>query len=292
MAAAHRARRRSFGGVVLLATTARGRPSSGEIDISENIGREPHTVHGAVHGPGYSGADGFRAAYHLPGGPVLADDFHVCAVGWSPNSLSWSVDSTTFETLTPADTGGNRSGFAHPFFVIVNLAVGGDRPGSPDASTSLPQTMTVDHVRVSSGSAPTARPIHGIGRMCVDVAGVVRSRPHPHAAARLHRQRGPAGHHRRRRHRPHPRQVPRRGGRLHRGRRRRPALHLHVVQPYTCIGTNARQWPDTAAHDLTNTGGSTCSDATGSSSADGTRLQTWTWTWTCTGSADQTWTVG
>ncbi|MEU4105076.1 family 16 glycosylhydrolase [Streptomyces tanashiensis] len=258
-----------------------GWPNSGEIDIMENIGREPSTVHGTVHGPGYSGAGGLGSAYSLPGGHAFADDFHVFAVDWSPNSLVWSVDGITYKTLTPADTGGNKWVFDHPFFIILNLAVGGDWPGSPDASTAFPQTMTVDYVRASSsGSAPAAQPIRGIGGMCVDVAGGSDADRTP---IQLHNCTGNAA------------QQWTVGGD---GTVRALGKCLDVaggstadgavVQLYTCNGTNAQKWTYSAAHDLTNVGAGKCLDATGNSSADGTRLQTWT----CTGGANQKWTIG
>ena len=126
-----------------------GWPQCGELDIMENVGNEPNTVHGTIHGPGYSGANGIGAAYD---GPVLADDFHTYAVDWSPDSISWSVDGNVYETRTPADAGGNQWVFDHPFYIIMNLAVGGDWPGDPDDSTSFPQQLVVDYVHVTSNA--------------------------------------------------------------------------------------------------------------------------------------------
>ena len=124
-----------------------GWPACGEIDVMENIGREPGSVHGTVHGPGYSGAEGISGTATLPSG-AFADDFHVYGVDWRPGSISWTVDGAVYRTVTPADLGGDRWVFDKPFFVILNLAVGGGWPGSPDSSTRFPQQMTVDWLRV------------------------------------------------------------------------------------------------------------------------------------------------
>ena len=127
-----------------------GWPGCGEIDIMENIGREPATVHGTIHGPGHSGDDSLGAPYFVPSG-IVADDFHVFAVEWEPNEIRFYVDGHLYETRTPADLpAGARWTFDHPFFLILNVAVGGKWPGSPDASTKFPQQMLVDYVRVYS----------------------------------------------------------------------------------------------------------------------------------------------
>ncbi len=124
-----------------------GWPACGEIDIMENIGREPARVHGTVHGPGYSGAQGVSAAYNLGGSRVFADDYHVFAVEWESAAIRWYVDSTLYATVTPTDLPGQWV-FYHPFFIILDVAVGGGWPGSPDGTTVFPQMMQVDYVRV------------------------------------------------------------------------------------------------------------------------------------------------
>ncbi|WP_070010569.1 glycoside hydrolase family 16 protein [Streptomyces abyssalis] len=129
-----------------------GWPGCGEIDIMENIGSEPSTVHGTIHGPGYSGGEGIGAGYSLPNGQKFSDDFHTFAVDWSPEKITWSVDGNTYQTRTPADLGGDRWVFDHPFFMILNLAVGGYWPGDPDGSTTFPQQLVVDYVRVTGGN--------------------------------------------------------------------------------------------------------------------------------------------
>ncbi len=126
-----------------------GWPTCGEIDIMENIGREPTIVHGTMHGPGYSGANGRGAAYTSPDGSRFADDFHIYAIEWEPNVIRWYVDGNLYQTRTPIDLpAGANWVFDHPFFIILNVAVGGNWPGNPDATTTFPQTMLVDYVRV------------------------------------------------------------------------------------------------------------------------------------------------
>jgi beta-glucanase (GH16 family) len=115
----------------------------------ENIGREPATVHGSMHGPGFSGGNSLTAAYGVSGGEAFADAFHVFAVEWDPGIVRFFVDANLYQTRTPADLRpGQTWVFDHPFFVILNVAVGGDWPGSPDGTTAFPQTMLVDYVRV------------------------------------------------------------------------------------------------------------------------------------------------
>jgi beta-glucanase (GH16 family) len=123
-------------------------PNTGEIDIMENLGREPSIAHGTMHGPGYSGSAGPTASYTLPGGAAFSDDFHIFAIEWEANAIRWYVDDTLYSTKTPADIGGNTWVFDHGFFFILNLAVGGDWPGDPDDSTVFPQRMVIDYVHV------------------------------------------------------------------------------------------------------------------------------------------------
>lgn len=126
-----------------------GWPACGEIDIMENIGKEPSTVHGSIHGPGFVGTDGIEAPYMLRGKRRFADDFHIFAVEWEPNAIRFYVDRDLYVTRTPADLRpGWKWVFDHPFFLVLNLAVGGDWPGNPDSNTVFPEKMLVDYVRV------------------------------------------------------------------------------------------------------------------------------------------------
>jgi beta-glucanase (GH16 family) len=126
-----------------------GWPTCGEIDIMENIGKEPALVHGTIHGPGYSGANGIGSPFALPTDQRFADDFHLFAVEWEPNAIRFYVDDHLYATRTPADLPkGTKWVYDHPFFLLLNVAVGGGWPGNPDATTVFPQTMLVDYVRV------------------------------------------------------------------------------------------------------------------------------------------------
>ncbi len=125
-----------------------GWPTCGEIDIMENIGKEPDKVHGSMHGPGYSGGDGLSGTYTIPSGK-FADDYHIFAVEWETSAVRFYVDGKLYETRTPADLpSGKAWAFDHPFFILLNVAVGGDWPGAPDNNTVFPQNMLVDYVRV------------------------------------------------------------------------------------------------------------------------------------------------
>ncbi|AXK35079.1 glycoside hydrolase family 16 protein [Streptomyces armeniacus] len=127
-----------------------GWPNCGEIDVMENVGKEPGTVHGTLHGPDYSGDAAIGASYSLPNGEEFADDFHTFAIDWAPDKVTWSVDGNVYQTRTPADLGGKNWVFNKEFFLILNLAVGGYWPGDPDDSTQFPQELVVDYVRVST----------------------------------------------------------------------------------------------------------------------------------------------
>ena len=124
-------------------------PTCGEVDIMENVGREPSRNHGSMHGPGYSGGKPLTSTYDLPNGARFADDFHVFAAEWEQNVVRFYVDGNLYSTRTPADVPvGKMWVYDHPFFIILNVAVGGAFPGSPDQTSTYPQTMRVDWVRV------------------------------------------------------------------------------------------------------------------------------------------------
>jgi len=124
-------------------------PNCGEIDIMENVGKEPALVYGTLHGPGYSGTNGVGASYMVKGAARFADDYHVFAIEWEKDVVRWYVDDQLYQTRKPSDLpGGAKWVYDHDFFVLLNLAVGGQWPGNPDATTTFPQALRVDYVRV------------------------------------------------------------------------------------------------------------------------------------------------
>jgi beta-glucanase (GH16 family) len=126
-------------------------PACGEIDVMEAIGRKPGTVFGTIHGPGYVGAG--RGGSRTLSRGALADRFHVYGIEWAPSSIRWTLDGRTYFTVRRADLApGQAWPFDHPFYLLLNLAVGGDWPGPPTARTRFPATMLVDWVRVYAAS--------------------------------------------------------------------------------------------------------------------------------------------
>jgi beta-glucanase (GH16 family) len=128
-------------------------PNCGEIDVMEIRGTAPYTEIGSLHGPGYSGMHPLTAHTSLPdGGPTLSDDYHRYAIEWEKDVVRFYLDDMLYETQTPANIPTDAGAGAvwvynHPFFMLLNLAVGGRFPGPPDGTT-FPQTMLVDWIRV------------------------------------------------------------------------------------------------------------------------------------------------
>lgn len=125
-----------------------GWPNCGEIDILETRGSEPRTVINTVHGPGYSAGEGVSNTTVLAEGST-ASDFHTYAVDIDPEHIVWWVDDQRVHTVRVGDIpGGTPWAFDGPFFIILNVAVGGHFDGDPDATTVFPAEMVVDEVRV------------------------------------------------------------------------------------------------------------------------------------------------
>jgi beta-glucanase (GH16 family) len=124
-------------------------PQCGEIDIMENIGSKPSEVFGTIHGPGFSGANGIGKKYTLANSR-FDTDFHVFGVEWTEDYINWYVDDVLYNqiTRTEVEEEGGEWVFDNSFFMILNVAIGGNLPGNPDGSTFFPQQMMVDYVRV------------------------------------------------------------------------------------------------------------------------------------------------
>ena len=113
----------------------------------ENIGSKPLTIHGTIHGPGYSGPGGIGGA--ITNRAPVADHFHLFAVEWEPSRIQWFLDDKLYFMTTPTNLPhGTQWVFNHGQFLILNIAVGGGWPGNPDATTPFPARMEVDYVRV------------------------------------------------------------------------------------------------------------------------------------------------
>ena len=125
-----------------------GWPTSGEIDLMELVGHEANKVYGTLHyGPG-PGSTQISRSYTLPTG-TFNDEFHVFSLEWKQDQLKWFIDNTLYSTVNKADLVATATyPFNESFYFIINLAVGGNWPGSPDATTSFPQWLIVDYVRV------------------------------------------------------------------------------------------------------------------------------------------------
>ncbi|SDS23776.1 Beta-glucanase, GH16 family [Formosa sp. Hel1_31_208] len=133
-------------------------PQCGEIDIMEYLGNAPTVVLGSVHGPGYNAGDSISREYTLEN-DRFDEGFHIFGIEWGPNYINYYVDGDLYQTITPETTADeaitfnapDNAGewvFNRPFYIIINMAVGGSLPGAPNAETEFPQSMYVDYVRV------------------------------------------------------------------------------------------------------------------------------------------------
>ncbi|WP_164515050.1 carbohydrate binding domain-containing protein [Paenibacillus lentus] len=131
-----------------------GWPASGEIDIMELLGHEPNKIYGTLH---YGlPHEHTQDSYTLPDGATFADDFHTYAVEWEPGEIRFYIDGVLYSKQSNWFSKNQQEGeeytypapFDRDFFLQLNVAVGGDWPGSPDSTTEFPQKMLVDYVRV------------------------------------------------------------------------------------------------------------------------------------------------
>ncbi len=119
-------------------------PQCGEIDIMELVGHEPNKIHGTSHFNNNNSPLG--GSYSL-GNEKFIEEFHVFSVVWEEDQIKWLMDDIQYYSVTKSNVGSNYP-FNNNFFFILNVAVGGNWPGSPDATTVFPQRMFVDYIRI------------------------------------------------------------------------------------------------------------------------------------------------
>ena len=121
-------------------------PQCGEIDVMELRGQEPHIIHGTIHGPGYSGGSPISKSYALTNGR-FDTDYHVFAIEWDKDKIDFFMDDYLYQRIENTDPPGEWV-YDQPFFMLLNVAVGGNYVGFPTAQTPFPQRMIIDYVRV------------------------------------------------------------------------------------------------------------------------------------------------
>ncbi|GJM62981.1 glycosyl hydrolase family 16 [Persicobacter diffluens] len=121
-------------------------PLCGEIDVMEYRGQQPTITHGSVHGPGYSGGNAITKSYEIPN-DRFDNGFHIFGIEWGPSYINYYVDDVLYNQITPEDVSGEWV-YNQPFYILLNVAVGGSFVGPPANTTQFPQTMLVDYVRV------------------------------------------------------------------------------------------------------------------------------------------------
>ncbi len=124
-----------------------GWPDCGEMDTMEVLGSEPNVVDGTLHAPWSWAPTGEQGSAETA--TALSAGFHTYSVEWEPERISFMLDGAVYKTITPADLpAGAAWPFKHPYFLLMDLAVGGEWPGAPNATTHFPAQMLVDWVRV------------------------------------------------------------------------------------------------------------------------------------------------
>jgi beta-glucanase (GH16 family) len=246
-----------------------GWPQSGQMNILSFRGGTPGTVHGGLVGPGYNA----ETTDTLSSG-TFAGAYHTFTADWYPDHISLFVDGHLYDTQYKAKVGAGWV-FDHPFFLILNLAVGGKEPGNPTAATTFPQQMLIDWVRVSQAGPPTAAatgPLTGVAGQCAEAStsGAAQLASCGQSAA----QTWTAGT----------------DGTIRAQGKCLNATAAASGSPATlaaCNGTAAQAWQAETDGELVNTQTGGCLDTAADSSASQTPLQTGD----CQGSPSQLWTL-
>jgi beta-glucanase (GH16 family) len=121
-------------------------PQCGEIDIMELRGQQPNIINGTLHGPGYSGGNPISQSYAMPNSR-FDTEYHLFAVEWDEEKIDFFVDDYLYQRIERDDVSGEWV-YDNPFFIILNVAVGGNYVGFPTEQTPFPQKMIIDYVRV------------------------------------------------------------------------------------------------------------------------------------------------
>ncbi|XVU27988.1 family 16 glycosylhydrolase [Actinoplanes sp. CA-054009] len=260
-------------------------PTDGEIDIMEVVGRDPNRLFGTLHGPGYSGGSSFGGT--LVAGSPWYQAFHTYAVDWSPNLIVWTVDGREFFRATPdslrAAKGNVNWVFDHPFFIILNLAVGGNFGQGNPAGLPNESKMLIDYVHVSTST--TTPPPSGGGQAlksnlngrCIDIPS---ANPVDGARLQMWDCNGSAAQ-----------QWAANGDGTMRamGKCMDPAggalANGTPIQLVTCNGNPVQRFTLSAAGDLVNVSANRCVDIKDVNTANGAQLQLWD----CAGTANQKW---
>jgi len=259
-------------------------PADGEIDIMEVVGRDPNRLYGTLHGPGYSGGNGYGANI-VAGSPWYAA-FHNYAVDWTQNQIVWTVDGQEYFRATPASLQAAKGNvtwvYNHPFFIILNLAVGGNFGQGNPAGLPAESRMLIDYVHVStsdSGPPPTGNALRSTfsGR-CIDIPG---ANPVDGARLQMYDCNGTTAQ-----------QWTANGDGTLRamGKCMDPAggalAYGTPIQLVTCNGNPVQRFTLSAAGDLVNVSANRCVDIKDWNSANGAALQLWD----CAGTSNQKWT--
>ncbi len=247
-----------------------GWPGAGELNVMNSHGDEPATVESGLAGPGYS-----KWVTTTLSSGTFADGYHTFTADWYPDHISFFVDGQLYHSQYRAPAGAGWV-FDHPFFLELDIAVGGNQPGNPDGSTALPQQMLVDWVRVYQAGPPTnpaTGRIVGLAGKCVAAAGTTNgSAVHLNDCAGTPAQTWTIGT---------DGTVRAAGGCLS----VTGTANGSRTQLLDCGGAQTQVWQAQTNGQLVNPASGRCLDVTDKQSVNGTPLQIWD----CWGASNQVW---